>query len=146
MTLHSDLRACGGWRAGVSLGAAVAIVCAASTAPAQLVKTAPKLRAAPASSSTGAREAPEGSAAAQESAEEPESPDSPRASMSRFLDLARARKFTDAAVYLDVPKQLGADGPRLAQHLIAVLDRYDWGDLEKLSPAPSGNLDDGLPA
>lgn len=125
------------------MGAAVAIVCSASTAPAQSVKATPKPPAAP--NSTSAREAPEAPGAAQEGGEEPESPDSPRASMSRFLDLARARKFTDAAAYLDVPKQLDGDGPRLAQHLIAVLDRYDWGDLEKLSPAPNGNLDDGLP-
>jgi MscS family membrane protein len=65
--------------------------------------------------------------------------------MSRFLDLARAQKFADAAAYLELPKEQEQDGPRLAQHLIAVLDRYDWGDLEKLSPAPNGNLDDGLP-
>ncbi len=75
-----------------------------------------------------------------------EAPDSPRASMSRFLELTRAADYAGAAAYLDVPKQSETDGPVLARRLIAVLDRYDWIDLDKISPRSTGDLNDGLPA
>jgi hypothetical protein len=144
MSFRFELGARPGWRAGVSLAAALAIVCAASPASAEPVSATAKAPASPAPSATNVNEAPEVPAGAHEG-EEPESPDSPRASMSRFLELAHAREFTGAAEYLDIPKQLGADGPRLAQRLTAVLDRYDLSDSEKLSPEPNGKLDDGLP-
>jgi MscS family membrane protein len=85
-------------------------------------------------------------AAVHEEDEATESPDSPRASMSRFLDLTRAGDYAGAADYLDLPKERRANGADLARRLIAVLDRYDWIDLDKISPRPTGSLDDGLPA
>ncbi|HEX3594925.1 MAG TPA: mechanosensitive ion channel family protein, partial [Polyangiaceae bacterium] len=75
-----------------------------------------------------------------------ETPDSPRASMARFLELTRASDYAGAAAYLDIPAQRAADGATLARRLIAVLDRYDWIDLDKISPRSTGALDDGLPA
>src|SRR5882672_9616643 len=85
-------------------------------------------------------------AAVREDDEATESPDSPRASMSRFLDLTRAGDYAGAADYLDVPKERRANAADLARRLIAVVDRYDWIDLDKISPRPTGSLDDGLPA
>jgi MscS family membrane protein len=77
--------------------------------------------------------------------EEPTAPDSPRASVSHFLAFVRKDDYQDAAQYLDVPKAREGEGPTLARRLIAVLDRYSWIDVERLSPDPQGALDDGLP-
>lgn len=70
--------------------------------------------------------------------------DSPRASVKAFYEKCRAGDFTGAAEYLELPP--GADGPRLAMRLKAVLDRYSWVDLEDVSPLSLGNSDDKLPA
>jgi MscS family membrane protein len=71
-------------------------------------------------------------------------PDSPRASLKAYLDAARAAQWEEAGLYLLVPDdQLGRRG-QLAERLKAVLDRHLWFDLEAISPASSGRLDDGL--
>jgi MscS family membrane protein len=98
---------------------------------------------APSASSAPVESAP---ADERDGDETTESPDSPRASMSRFLDLTRSGDYAGAAEYLELPKERRANGPELAKRLIAVLDRYDWIDLDKISPRPTGSLDDGLPA
>lgn len=69
---------------------------------------------------------------------------SPRASVQRYLELARAARFDEAARYLDLPDSLANDGPELARQLKAVLDRYVWLDLEEISPASTGDTTDGL--
>jgi MscS family membrane protein len=76
---------------------------------------------------------------------EPVAPDSPRASLSAFLDDCRAGKLDAAAGYLDLSGRAAADGPRLAERLKAVFDRYIWFDLASISPKSSGTRDDGLP-
>jgi MscS family membrane protein len=93
---------------------------------------------------------PSGTAAAvvaadHDTVEEPESPDSPRASMAEYLARVRRGAYAEAAEYLDVPKERQNDAAVLARRLIAVLDRYDWIDLDKISSRPGGNPDDGLP-
>lgn len=77
--------------------------------------------------------------------EEPVAPDSPRAAMTDFTKLTRSGDYVKAARYLDLSSVDQADGPTLAKHLREVLDRHLWIDLEKLSPEPHGNTEDGLP-
>lgn len=81
----------------------------------------------------GGVEAPEGA------------PGSPRAAMGQFLRDARAGDYAAAARWLDLPAARAGEGPALARQLRAVLDRHLWIDPEDLSPAPEGNLADGLP-
>lgn len=119
--------------------AVVACLCAPS-AFAQSLLTAKPAPSASAARANGAHD----EKTAQD--DETETPDSPRASMSQFLELTRASDFAGAAKYLDVPKQRESDGPELARRLIAVLDRYDWIDLDRISPKSTGALDDGLPS
>ncbi len=76
--------------------------------------------------------------------EAPFAADSPRASLKAFSDKCRAGDFAGAADFLELPA--GADGPRLAMRLKAVLDRYSWLDLDGVSPLPLGNADDKLPS
>jgi MscS family membrane protein len=71
-------------------------------------------------------------------------PDSPRASLQRYLDLAREGRFDDAAAYLDLPPGR-VDGAVLARRLKAVLDQYIWFELSGVSGAPDGDLADGMP-
>jgi MscS family membrane protein len=101
-------------------------------------KPAPSASAAPSNDEKAAHEK-------SEEEDETEAPDSPRASMGHFLELTRAADYAGAAQYLDLPKQRENDGPALAQRLIAVLDRYDWIDLDRISGRSTGALDDGLP-
>lgn len=72
-------------------------------------------------------------------------PDSPRAALTAFLELTRAGRIGDAAVYLDLPDSLRGRGPELARALKAILDRYLWFDLDAISPASAGDTTDGLP-
>jgi MscS family membrane protein len=72
-------------------------------------------------------------------------PDSPRASLQTYLDDARAGQWDKAARYLSLSDEQKSEGPQLAEHLKAVLDRYLWFDLETISPESQGRLDDGLP-
>jgi MscS family membrane protein len=86
-----------------------------------------------------------------ESTEEPAEelvvqPDSPRASLEAYLKAANAGEWDKAARYLALPEQDAARGPVLAERLKAVLDKYLWFDLEKISPESGGVRDDGLSA
>ncbi|HEX4340246.1 MAG TPA: mechanosensitive ion channel family protein [Polyangiaceae bacterium] len=119
----------------------------AKPAPAPSASAAAKNdRDGKANTSATAKDDHDGKANAKDDDDDAESPDSPRASMSRFLELTRASDYAGAAAYLDLPKGREDDGPVLSRRLIAVLDRYDWIDLDKLSGRPTGNVDDGLPA
>jgi MscS family membrane protein len=84
-------------------------------------------------------DAPQAAASHQDAA------DSPRASLERFLDLARSDRFDDAAAYLDVPAARAGEGAALARRLKTVLDHHIWFELSGISGAPAGDLDDGLP-
>jgi MscS family membrane protein len=74
---------------------------------------------------------------------------SPRAAMREFLTACRAGDYELAARYLDLghlsPNRRDDEGPALARRLKAVLDRSLWIELEELSDAPGGRLEDGLP-
>jgi MscS family membrane protein len=125
----------------MSLRFAVVIAALAIVVPAHAAETA---KPAPsASASTPPND--EAAHAKEADSDEPESPDSPRASMAEYLARVRRGAYADAAEYLDVPKDRQTDAPVLARRLIAVLDRYDWVDLDKISSRPGGNADDGLP-
>ncbi len=74
---------------------------------------------------------------------------SPRAAMREFLTACRDGDYEAAARYLDL-RQLPPDrrarmGPELARRFKAVLDRTLWVELDALSDAPEGDLEDGLP-
>jgi MscS family membrane protein len=73
----------------------------------------------------------------------------PRKAMLGYLDACRAGDYKDAAKYLDLqnvpPAARAARGPTLARELKTVLDRTLWVDLDKLSDAPEGDRQDGLP-
>jgi len=58
----------------------------------------------------------------------------------------RKGRLQDAARYLELGSRPASDGPVLVRRLKAVLDRYAWVDMEKLSPLSSGVPDDGLDA
>lgn len=71
--------------------------------------------------------------------------DSPRASLTAYLDHARAGRYREAARYLSLPEGQEGRGPALARRLKAVLDRHLWFELDDVSPLPEGNLADGQP-
>jgi len=77
--------------------------------------------------------------------EEKAAPDSPRFAMSEFTRLTRGGDYEKAARYLDLSAVDRSDGPVLAKRLRDVLDRHLFVDVEKLSPNPHGNTDDGSP-
>ena len=66
--------------------------------------------------------------------------------MSEFTRLTRSGEYDKAAQYLDLSAVDPSDGPILAKRLRDVLDRHLFVDIEKLSPAPHGNTDNGSPA
>jgi MscS family membrane protein len=74
---------------------------------------------------------------------------SPRSAMLEYLTACRAGDYDTAARYLDLrelpPRERRSQGPALARRLKAVLDRTLWVELEALSEAPEGDLEDGLP-
>jgi MscS family membrane protein len=72
-------------------------------------------------------------------------PDSPRQSLLSYLLACREGRYADAVRYLDLAPGQAADGPRLAKHLKVVLDHYIWFDLDKISPASIGDVEDKLP-
>ncbi|HYQ01404.1 MAG TPA: mechanosensitive ion channel family protein [Polyangiaceae bacterium] len=86
---------------------------------------------------------PTASATENVAAEEKVAPDSPRAAMSEFSALTRSGDYQKAARYLDLSSVDTSDGPLLAKRLRDVLDRHLFIDLEKLSPNPRGNTEDG---
>src|SRR5689334_5574342 len=126
----------------MNLRFALAIAALSFVVPARAAETQ---KPAPSASASAAPSEGENREKAAEG-DEPESPDSPRASMAEYLARVRRGAYAEAAEYLDVPKGRQADAPALARRLIAVLDRYDWIDLDKISSQPGGNADDGLPA
>jgi MscS family membrane protein len=75
--------------------------------------------------------------------------DVPREVVLSYLEACRAGDYRHAAGFLDlrhVPAlQRVAEGPVLAEQLKTVLDQKLWIDLDVLSDAPAGELDDGLP-
>jgi len=71
-------------------------------------------------------------------------PDSPRAAMTDFTKLTRSGDYGKAQRYLDLSSVDQADGPTLAKRLREVLDRHLWIDIDKLSPEPHGDTEDGL--
>jgi len=73
-------------------------------------------------------------------------PDSPRVAYAGWLGAMRKGRLGEAARYLDLGPRPASDGPVLARRLKAVLDRYAWVDLERLSPLSTGAVDDGLDA
>jgi MscS family membrane protein len=70
---------------------------------------------------------------------------SPHAALQAFLSLSRDRNFEEAGRYLEVAKTDDGRRAELARRLKAVLDRKLWLDVEKVSSAEGGKLDDGLP-
>lgn len=66
--------------------------------------------------------------------------------MGEFTELTRGGEYQKAARYLDLSSVEASDGPLLAKRLRDVLDRHLFIDLEKLSPNPRGNTEDGSPA
>jgi len=73
----------------------------------------------------------------------------PRTTVEGFLDAVQGGDFERAAHYLDlrnIPRSMEKmEGPELARQLKIVLDRALRIDLELVSSAPRGNLEDGLP-
>lgn len=63
--------------------------------------------------------------------------------MSEFARYTRSADYENAARYLDLSAVDRADGPILAKRLRDVLDRHLFIDVEKLSPNPRGNTDEG---
>lgn len=68
----------------------------------------------------------------------------PRTSVLGFLQATRERDYARAAQYLDLSAGTGERGPDLARQLRIVLGRELWVDVEKLSPSPEGDQNDGL--
>lgn len=71
---------------------------------------------------------------------------SPRASVQRFFAASRADRYAEAAEYLET-SDLPADAvvADVARRFKAALDARLWIDIEALSPAAEGRLDDELP-
>ena len=79
---------------------------------------------------------------AQESAE---AVSTPRGTVQAFLDACREGRYEDAARHLDLRTFDTSKGPDLARQFSVVLDQKLWFDLELLSTAPEGDLEDDLP-
>ena len=73
---------------------------------------------------------------------------SARGAVARFFEAARAGNYARAAEYLNlrgIPSAKRSQrGAELARELETILDRALWIDLEKVSPDPDGEQDDGL--
>jgi len=65
--------------------------------------------------------------------------------MSEFTRLTRSGEYEKAARYLDLSAVDPSDGAILAKRLRDVLDRHLFVDIQKLSPAPHGDTDNGSP-
>ena len=111
------------------------VVCLCSHATAQIATPAPRASASGASAKPTVEEP---------SAAEP-APGSPRAALQRFFEAGRKGRFAEAGNYLELPSTREAERPLLARRLLAVLDRYVWVDLDKVSDVEDGALNDGLP-
>jgi MscS family membrane protein len=115
--------------------------------PLQVLLAANASGQVPAKTDGGAAASPPASREAEADADAlaPE-PGSPRESVASYLDLARARHYEQAARYLVVPADQRERASVLAERLKAVLDRHLWLDLDLLSGATDGDVDDGLPS
>lgn len=71
------------------------------------------------------------------------SPASPREAAAAFVAACHARSFATAAHFLDLRGE--SEPEERAEQLCAVVDERAWIDLDELSPASTGELDDGLP-
>lgn len=110
-----------------------------------LIPLASLLAAAPAFAQLGfLKPAPTPPAPAAPAESEEAAPDSPRASLSRFLDLARRSDFAGAAKFLELSNEDRVRGDEIAKRLKAVLDQHLWIDLAKVSARPDGDEADGL--
>jgi len=70
---------------------------------------------------------------------------SPRATITGFFEAAREGRFRDASIFLELPEGIStSNAAAVAFRLRAVLDRHLWFDLEMLSSATEGKLDDEL--
>ncbi|MEN8161513.1 MAG: mechanosensitive ion channel family protein [Myxococcota bacterium] len=72
----------------------------------------------------------------------------PRAAMLEYLTACREGDYTEASRYLNLrrlpPARRAEAGPPLARRFKAVLDRTLWVELDTLSDAAEGDLEDGL--
>lgn len=73
----------------------------------------------------------------------------PRGAVVGFLRAGRKSDWTRAAGYLDLTmlpaSERAVEGPLLARHLRAVMQRKLWIDRQELSDQARGDLEDGLP-
>ncbi len=99
--------------------------------------------------------APSGTAAAETTTSTVPTVRSPRVALTEFLELTARARFGEAAAYLELPADDPRSGPpqvtperaaELARKLKIVLDHRLWIDLARVSPLPSGDVADGLPA
>ena len=74
-------------------------------------------------------------------------PDSPRMVVHNFLEMVQQGKEAEAARYLEMSDvESNERAAELARELAAVLESQPTFDLEQLSPAAMGDLEDGLPS
>jgi MscS family membrane protein len=82
--------------------------------------------------------------------EDPWNRGTPRSAVRSYLEAARDGRWSEAVAVLDlsaVPAvERATRGVTIARELKYLLDHGLWIDLEALSDAPAGELDDGLPA
>jgi MscS family membrane protein len=71
--------------------------------------------------------------------------DSPRAAFRAFTQASVARRWDDAARYLELDSNNLNRGPELARHLNAVIGSLYQLDPHSISGSPEGRLDDDLP-
>jgi MscS family membrane protein len=73
-------------------------------------------------------------------------PGSPSAAVNHFLELVRAKRYAEAAAYLELPRGTPTQrAAQLAKRLNAVFDRRLPVDPNGMSPRAEGNPDDALP-
>jgi MscS family membrane protein len=68
----------------------------------------------------------------------------PRMAVMQFLELSRRGDDAGAAQFLELDASTQGRGPELARKLKSVLDRHAWIDLDRVSNATEGDLDDHL--
>lgn len=85
----------------------------------------------------------------QRTPEDPWNRGTPRSAVRSYLEAAREGQWTVAAAVLDlssIPEpERATRGPVVARQLKYLLDHGLWIDLEALSDAPEGEIEDGLP-
>lgn len=71
------------------------------------------------------------------------SPESPRASVTTFLELAKAHDYEGASQYLELSAAQRVRGAELARRLRDVLDQRLWIAMDQVSPLTVGDTTDG---